>query len=552
MGRVSRGRRRRVVEKWTGVQRCCLTGFLLAGPAFGAEPTRNVEAPPGGAATVPAANTGLPAAATPPASPTPTATAAPGRPARSAPLPLAPAPASFTETETLERTRAKLAERLRPLTPSGTEPCTLHAWLELGRETLVACGSGGVWVLELRPAEGDRLVQRQAIPGRAVGLFSRNGRVWVEIETLSARPLHEVEPEATVPASRESAPRAPPSPPLPLAPLPLEPQPGPTASDRAAPVAIAILGRVVTARAGRLVIDLGARHGARVGGRVELAIAAEGRIAGFHEREVLAVATIVSVTDEQSLVELGTGEEVPVGAEATLTSWEPTSSRFAPPRVTGIWSVAGVLRPFFVLDQLGVGSLSELALGYQAKGPLRYQLLVSPVAFSSADDGSALSALALGLVSFDTRLFEIGLGVGVQTVNDSDHEPGWALSLSQSLRFGALDGLHVSIRNDVSLFHGKFEYSAFNGEAQIPVSERGWMVLQGGGGTVGFGFFELGGKVLAIGNGTPGSVFLRGTIGYATVYQTSNQSVFDATTGFADGDVDHAGPLVGLGIEWRR
>jgi hypothetical protein len=174
------------------------------------------------------------------------------------------------------------------------------------------------------------------------------------------------------------------------------------------------------------------------------------------------------------------------------------------------------------------------------------------VAFSSADDGSVLSALALGLVSFDTRLFEIGLGVGVQTVNDSDYEPGWALSLSQSLRFGALDGLHVSIRNDVSLFHGKFEYSAFNGEAQIPVSERGWMVLQGGGGTVGFGFFELGGKVLAIGNGTPGSVFVRGTIGYATVYQTSSQSVFDATTGFADDDVDHAGPLVGLGIEWRR
>jgi hypothetical protein len=77
-------------------------------------------------------------------------------------------------------------------------------------------------------------------------------------------------------------------------------------------------------------------------------------------------------------------------------------------------------------------------------------------------------------------------------------------------------------------------------------------VLQGGGGSVGYGFFEMGGKVLWFGNGTRDSLFLRGTIGYATVYRRASSFVFTSETGVVDGDdVDHAGPLVGFGMEWR-
>jgi hypothetical protein len=261
---------------------------------------------------------------------------------------------------------------------------------------------------------------------------------------------------------------------------------------------------------------------------------------------------VISIADEQSLVEVGIGEDVPVGAEASLTLREPTGNRTAPPRAHGLWSLSGVIRPCFVLDQRGFGAMNELAVGYQTKGPLRLQLLLSPIAFSSADDGSALSTAALGLVSYDTRLFEIGLGMGGQTVNDGNYEPGSGLTIAQSLRFGALDGLHLSIRNDISLFHSEFDYSAFNGAAQIPVSDRGWLVLQGGGGSVGYGFFEMGGKVLWFGNGTRDSLFLRGTIGYATVYRRANSFVFLPDSGAVDGDdVDHAGPLVGFGMEWR-
>jgi hypothetical protein len=123
------------------------------------------------------------------------------------------------------------------------------------------------------------------------------------------------------------------------------------------------------------------------------------------------------------------------------------------------------------------------------------------------------------------------------------------------LRFGSIDGLNLSLRNDISLFHSQFDYSAFNGQAQIPVGERGWVVAQGGGGTVGHAFFELGGKALLYGNGAPGSLFLRGTIGYAVLYENPTFEGLAPTsdtffnTGF--GELSYGGPLIGLGLEWR-
>jgi hypothetical protein len=486
------------------------------------------------------------------------ATPEPRLPAPKAALPLAPFPAAPAKpTAPLpalaadadnERAPASLAQRIAQLTPPGELQCSLRATLEVARRTVAACGVAGVWVLELGAPGGDRLIERRRVDGRAVGLFSRAGRVWVEIESVSARPLDLESASAAEPDRPLELAPAPPAVPLAAAP------PATAAGERAAAraVEVAILGRVVSSRAGQLVVDLGRRQGVRVNHRIELSTTRESPLGPFRDREVLAVGRVISIADEQSLVEVGIGEDVPVGAEAALTTREPTGNRTAPPRAHGLWSLAGMIRPFFVLDRLGFGALNELVAGYQTEGPLRLQLLASPLGFSTADDGSALSTLVLGLVSYDTRLFEIGLGLGAQTVNSGDYEPGSGLTVAQSLRFGSLDGLNLSIRNDISLFHSEFDYSAFNGSAQIPVADRGWLVLQGGGGSVGYGFFEVGGKVLWFGNGTRGSLFLRGTIGYATVFREANTFEFSPDTGFVEGDdVEHAGPLVGFGMEWR-
>jgi hypothetical protein len=76
------------------------------------------------------------------------------------------------------------------------------------------------------------------------------------------------------------------------------------------------------------------------------------------------------------------------------------------------------------------------------------------------------------------------------------------------------------------------------------------MVLEGGGGTVGYGFFELGAKVLLSGNGTRGSVFLRGTVGYAVLYENLTSAELAAGS-FDTTQIYYAGPLIGLGVEWR-
>jgi len=482
-------------------------------------------------------------AAQSPSPPAPTL-ARPAPPAKPAPAGVAPGLPEHAEAEPSEKS---LAQRMARLTPAGALECSPRASLEVARRTLVACGAAGVWVVELGAPGGDRLLERRRVDGRAVGLFSRGGRVWVEVESLSAHPFEWVSADAP---PVEPAPHAEPAQAAPTPPAP--PPATPTPAVRSHPIEVEIIGRVVRSRGGSLVVDLGRRQGVSVGNRIELSIQRESPLGHFRDREVLAVGRVVSVADEQSLIEVGVGEDVPIDAEARLTTRDATGSRTAPPRVHGLWTLAGVVRPFFVLDQLGFGALSELGVGYQTEGPLRVQLLSSPLAFSSADDGSALSAAAVGLVSYDTRLFEIGVGLGAQTVNDSDYRPGSGLTISQSLRFGALDGLNLSIRNDISLFHSEFDYSAFNGAAQVPVTERGWLVLQGGGGSVGYAFFEAGGKVLWLGNGTRGSVFLRGTIGYATVYRNASRFDVSLDTGFVDGDdVDHAGPLVGFGVEWR-
>jgi hypothetical protein len=440
---------------------------------------------------------------------------------------------------------SSLEQRLTKLKPDGVAPCALQGSLEQGGRTYVACGVGGVWVVELDEL-ADRLIGIQPLEGNVVGVFERGGRVWVELQVSSARPLGEAVgstlPRVEVEPHVEE-PRATPSRPRPRA-----------AAGDPRQVTMVVTGRVLSSAGGRVVVDLGRDQGVSVGSSIEFVVPTfdDDPLGRFQRRDVVAVGRVASVTESQSLVELGVGEEVPLIAEASLSSRALTAKRSAPPRVGALWTVAGVVRAFFVLEELGAGGLNELNVGYQSAGPLRYQVQLSPIAFASAGEGSTFAALVIGLVSYDTRLFELGLGLGFQTVNDGGYEPGSGLTVAQSLRFGALDGVSLSLRNDISLFHSEFEYSAFSGEAQVPVSDRGWMVLEGGGGTVGYAFFELGGKALLSGNGTSGSLFLRGTIGYGALFE--NRLVQTAVdNGFvSSSELYYGGPLLGLGVEWRQ
>jgi hypothetical protein len=146
----------------------------------------------------------------------------------------------------------------------------------------------------------------------------------------------------------------------------------------------------------------------------------------------------------------------------------------------------------------------------------------------------------------------MGIGSGAQTVNETGFllEPGSGLTLAQIIRLGAEDGLNLSARTSIVLFHQQFDFGGMVAQAQIPVTRGYWLLLGGGGGNVGYGYGEIGLRVLMKGNGGAGSAFLTTTAGGAAVFRsdvcTDSQFTFECSSGASFG-----GPMAGVGYEWR-
>lgn len=81
---------------------------------------------------------------------------------------------------------------------------------------------------------------------------------------------------------------------------------------------------------------------------------------------------------------------------------------------------------------------------------------------------------------------------------------------------------------------------------QIPVRRGYWLLLSGGGGNVGYGFGELGLRVLMSGNGLAGSKFLTVTAGGAAVLRSQPCTLFSC-----ESSRSYGGPMAGVGGEWR-
>ena len=173
-----------------------------------------------------------------------------------------------------------------------------------------------------------------------------------------------------------------------------------------------------------------------------------------------------------------------------------------------------------------------------------------PFAFATARAGATTALGAFISAAYDARLVEVGLGLGGQTVNDTDFavEPGSGLLIAQQLRLGARDGAHLHFRSYVTLFHSKFEFSSLRVDGQIPLGGRTWLRLAGGGGSIGISYGEVGLRVLTAGNGGPGSLFLTTLIGWAGMFLDC------AFQGVADDlcePINYDGPMLGAGLEYR-
>jgi len=410
---------------------------------------------------------------------------------------------------------------------------------------LFACGAAGVW--EFVPTSAaPKFVRSYTFAGDVVGFIDEaDGRLWVKLLVLEARPLADAgAPSAAVFPDVSSA-----------VPLPAAPPSGPSASPRAAAPARPTrkrLGHVERVTPGELVVSLGTDDDIARGDHIELALAGtseDGSKDAALASEVVAVGVVTNVSDASARVRLGLNESVPVGALASRTGSPATSSLSAPPRAIGLWELDFMVRPFAAVDELGGGALLSGSVGYRFKH-LHLQAIVDPLAFAAVQEkGSVAAANAAAVVSYDSQYIEMGLGLGVQTVNETNFvvAPGSALAAVQLVRLGSRDGFNLSARTSLALFHSQFQFGGMVAGLQIPMTRGYWFLINGGGGNVGYGYGELGLRALLAGNGLAGSTFLTVTAGGVGVFRSGScDDNFSCTD-----DVSYGGPMAGVGGEWR-
>jgi hypothetical protein len=441
--------------------------------------------------------------------------------------------------------------------------CEKRATEQSPGRLLLACGASGVWEIALG-GPGPRFVRSYEFPGDVIGFFTEpDGRLWVKLHVFEARPFISGGPAGAVVAAPGAAASPPGAAEFPEAGTLPPAAPGGAASGAAAPPALPSTppssppsahrtGNVVKSTPGEVVVSLGTRDGVGRSDHIELSIEhpeGGGVDDAALSREVLAIGVVTNVTERSAKVRLGVNESVPVGALANRTLAAATASQSAPPRVSDITTLEVTLRPFAALGELGGGFLLSGAIGHRF-GHLHLWGTLDPLAVADVENhGSVKAANGAVMVSYDSQYFEMGLGLGAQTVNSVNFTvaPGSGLAVPQQLRLGPLDGLNLTVRTSIVLFHSEFDFGGMVAAAQFPVTRGYWLILGGGGGNVGYGYGEIGLRVLAGGNGLAGSTFLTVTAGGAAVFRSGTcDQFFTCTESAAFG-----GPMAGIGGEWR-
>ncbi len=489
---------------------------------------------------------------------------------------------------------------VRVMAPDGTSytiasPCPALAAAADKERLYIACGESGVAVFSLAVRSTPELLGVRDLGAPVMGLHKAGGVVWAEIVRSEARRLTLSGPLSAPILAAEVAP-APPFKAESVALAPVKPKaegkteeavaeavsaPTPTSLPAVATRPQTMVGHVLESAGGMVVIDLGAKHGLGRGDHVAMyrnVHVALGAGEAAQSEELLAIGKVAALSAERAQVELGRDEVVPVPALARLTREEVTASRLLPPRPGGTWEMAITVRPFLALGSLGAGMVSDAAVGVRFDEPVHLQAVFQPLGLAFAKGGNVLSAAGNVIASYDTRLFEIGLGAGWSAVNanlDSGKQTSMAevagdlsidrvssgLSLAQVARLGAQDGISLLVRNTFILYKKEFRWGDMTAAASVPVSEHSWLVGRGGGGTAGSFFGELGLRQLLWGNGHRDSGFVSASLGFAGLSGQKERAcapMYDRVTrepvdpvGKCYEEVNYSGPMVGLGFEWR-
>ena len=244
---------------------------------------------------------------------------------------------------------------------------------------------------------------------------------------------------------------------------------------------------------------------------------------------------------------------LPAGTTPSLPDREPgdrAESILAPPRIAKSLAFEFALRPYLPIDELAFAAVGQLGVSYRGERPWYVQGQLYPIGglVGKGRERGLFGAFASG--GYDHSLFSVGVGIGAlrgttetwfDYYGDSVRAPehSFAFSVTQSVRLGALDGLHMAVTNAFVLEDDRWQFGFVDVLLQAPTGRRTWIVVDGGGGGYARFFYgEVGLRRLVRGDRGQGALFVRPSVGAAGV---------EADDGGLTG-----GPMVGIHLELRR
>ncbi|MEN9579914.1 MAG: hypothetical protein RJA70_2923 [Pseudomonadota bacterium] len=456
-----------------------------------------------------------------------------------------------------------------------------------GERAYVALGELGAAVV-LHTGQGARVEKLIPIShGSVTGFLVIESKLWMQVNSTSAVQLGEVGGTASMVG-----------PITPIAPLPSSTSNSPPKGTLADPVAPAATEqrplKIVKVFDGLVMLNQGKSQGLRAGAQLkvvktEAVVDEGGSYQGEHE---VAVLVVDSVSAESSRARIWRGDRVTLEDRVERADRSTSASLTYPRQLHGFTEAEGHLRPILNIGQTGFGVLFDGNLTHYAE---RYfvGLRSQPLGFGRSAESTAFTQTTLLEGGYNSRPFALGLGVGVTSVfgdlgsmfevtalsgqaedggapqlgpgpwrQDMQH----AFTLGQRVRLGAMDGLNLTVANNLLYFGGQTEtasrssekagfiWGGTNARLTVPLALNADMFLEGGGGVTGFAYGAVGVFSWLRGNGGPGSLGLLASAGGAGVWSTRTRDVrFDlAAQPYQEEEtIVIGGPLVSLGARYR-
>ncbi len=282
-----------------------------------------------------------------------------------------------------------------------------------------------------------------------------------------------------------------------------------------------------------------------------------GSVAGLHVSGGKVWAEVTRLEAHPLQRSIAPMAPLPSGAPVAPVDEPRRGSRLFPARLGGMGSVGATLRPLLPLGTIGIGAIAQLGADYHFEAPFQVGVVVEPLAGAVTNDRNVGTLGVTGFAAYDHAYFALGLGVGVteltEVVYGNDGELSGqkrAFLLAQLVRLGALDGLHLVVRNSFAVVGEEFEFNGTIARVQYPLGES--LALFGSGGAAqGFAYGELGLRFRAFGSGAADTLFVELSAGGGKVEGVVDYPGCGVSGAGCKGIESYGGPLVGAGVEYR-